>query len=130
MAKIGINIAKGSLETPLHIVDNYPEVTREFINPAPGDSQLPKTDLSESESSSLKELVELKAAGEELLNTIENFIVKHVSVIKHHEMIRIAEEIQSLQLALTTEHEAIIRERIESLYTVFRPYTERITTEI
>lgn len=70
-------------------------------------------------------LVEARTEGEQLLQTTENFIAKHGSILTQQEMLATAEAMQSLQLALTMEEKDLIHQRIEALNEISRPYAER-----
>lgn len=70
-------------------------------------------------------LVEARTEGEQLLQTTENFIAKHGSILTQQEMLATAEAMQSLQLALTMEDKDLIHQRIEALNEISRPYAER-----
>lgn len=70
-------------------------------------------------------LVEARTEGEQLLQTTENFIAKHNSLLTKEEMLATAEAMQSLQLALTMEDKDLIHQRIEALNEISRPYAER-----
>ena len=70
-------------------------------------------------------LAEARTEGEQLLQTTENFIAKHGSILTQQEMLATAEAMQSLQLALTMEDKDLIHQRIEALNEISRPYAER-----
>lgn len=70
-------------------------------------------------------LVEARTEGEQLLQTTENFIAKHGSILTQQEMLATAEAMQSLQLALTMDNKDLIHQRIEALNEISRPYAER-----
>jgi len=70
-------------------------------------------------------LVEARTEGEQLLHTTERFIAKNSSLLTPPEMLDTAAAMQSLQLALTLEDKDLIRERMEALNDISRPYAER-----
>jgi molecular chaperone HscA len=70
-------------------------------------------------------LVEARTEGEQLLHTTEKFIAKNNSLLTPAEMLDTAAAMQSLQLALTMEDKDLIRERMEALNDISRPYAER-----
>ncbi|MFZ9695330.1 MAG: Fe-S protein assembly chaperone HscA [Chitinophagaceae bacterium] len=71
-------------------------------------------------------LVEARTEGEQLLQTTENFIAKHSSLLTKDEMLATAEAMQSLQLAITMDDKDLINQRIEALNEISRPYAERV----
>lgn len=71
-------------------------------------------------------LVEARTEGEQLLQTTENFIAKHSSLVTKDEMLATAEAMQSLQLAITMDDKDLIHQRIEALNEISRPYAERV----
>ncbi|NBX10734.1 MAG: hypothetical protein EBR19_00750 [Chitinophagaceae bacterium] len=70
-------------------------------------------------------LVEARTEGEQLLHTTEKFIAKNNSLLTPAEMLDTAAAMQSLQLALTMDDKDLIRERMEALNDISRPYAER-----
>jgi molecular chaperone HscA len=70
-------------------------------------------------------LVEARTEGEQLLATTEKFIAKNSSLLSNQEMLDTAAAMQSLQLALTLTDKDLIRQRMEALNEISRPYAER-----
>ena len=70
-------------------------------------------------------LVEARTEGEQLLATTEKFIAKNSSLLSSQEMLDTAAAMQSLQLALTLTDKDLIRQRMEALNEISRPYAER-----
>lgn len=70
-------------------------------------------------------LVEARTEGEQLLHTTEKFIAKNNSLLTPAEMLDTAAAMQYLQLALTMDDKDLIRERMEALNNISRPYAER-----
>lgn len=70
-------------------------------------------------------LVEARTEGEQLLETTEKFIANYRSILTDQEMLATAAAMQSLQLALTLADKGLIRQQMEALNEISRPYAER-----
>ena len=70
-------------------------------------------------------LVEARTEGEQLLETTEKFIANYRSILTDQEMLATAAAMQSLQLALTLADKDLIRQQMEALNEISRPYAER-----
>lgn len=70
-------------------------------------------------------LVEARTEGEQLLGTTEKFIANYRSILTDQEMLATAAAMQSLQLALTLADKDLIRQQMEALNEISRPYAER-----
>lgn len=71
-------------------------------------------------------LVEARTEGQQLLETTERFVAKHVARLTADELTATADAMQALQLALTMEDKNLIQSKIEALNDISRPYAERI----
>ncbi|HSK12275.1 MAG TPA: molecular chaperone DnaK [Phnomibacter sp.] len=71
-------------------------------------------------------LVEARTEGQQLLETTEKFIAKNAVHLSQQELTDTALAMQSLQLALTMDDKDLIREKVESLNEISRPFAERI----
>jgi molecular chaperone HscA len=71
-------------------------------------------------------LVEARTEGQQLLETTERFVAKHVASLTPEELTATADAMQALQLALTMNDKNLIQSKIEALNDVSRPYAERI----
>jgi molecular chaperone HscA len=71
-------------------------------------------------------LVEARTEGEQILQTTEKFLTKSAPHLSQDELIKTAEAMQSLQLALTMDDKDLIHKKIEELNDISRPYAERV----
>lgn len=71
-------------------------------------------------------LIEVKTEGEQLLGTIEKFLVKNTSFLNQEELTNTASAMQALQLSLTMNDKDLIHEKIEELNEISKPYAERV----
>ncbi|HEX8334266.1 MAG TPA: Fe-S protein assembly chaperone HscA [Segetibacter sp.] len=71
-------------------------------------------------------LVEARTEGEQILQTTEKFLTKNASHLSQDELIKTAEAMQALQLALTMDDKDLIHKKIEELNDISRPYAERV----
>jgi molecular chaperone HscA len=70
-------------------------------------------------------LVEARTEGEQLLAATEKFIATNRVLLSDAEMLATATAMQSLQLALTLTDKDLIRQQMEALNEISRPYAER-----
>jgi molecular chaperone HscA len=81
------------------------------------------------EDIAIRALVEAKTEGEQILETTEKFIQKHSTYLTQEELIKTADAVQALQLALTMDDKDLIHFKIETLNDISRPYAERVMDE-
>jgi len=81
------------------------------------------------EDIALRALTEARTEAEQLLNTTERFLQKHLNNLSKEELLETANAMQALQLSLTMEDKNLIQTKIEVLNEVSRPYAERIMDE-
>jgi molecular chaperone HscA len=81
------------------------------------------------EDIAIRALVEAKTEGEQILETTEKFIQKHSTYLTQEELIKTADAVQALQLALTMDDNDLIHFKIETLNDISRPYAERVMDE-
>lgn len=74
----------------------------------------------------LRALVEAKTEAEQLLQTTEKFIQKHIAELTVQEINETSLALQSLQLSLQMEDKNLIQAKTEELNNISRPYAERI----
>lgn len=74
-------------------------------------------------------LVEAATEAAQLLDTTEGFIRKNRSALHEDELLRTAEAMQVLQRAMELNNKDLIREKMQILNDISRPYAERIMDE-
>ncbi len=74
-------------------------------------------------------LHEARAEGEQLLKTTERFLQKNAAGISKDELLKTAEAMQALQLALTMNDKDLVMKKTTELNDISRPYAERLMDE-
>ena len=74
----------------------------------------------------LRSLVEARTEAAQLLETTENFIRKNREAVREDELLHTAEAMQVLQRAIDLNNKDLIREKMEVLNDISRPFAERI----
>ncbi len=77
----------------------------------------------------LRALTEARTEGEQLLKTTERFLQKNATLLTKEELLRSADAMQALQMALTMEDKDLVHQKIEALNETSRPYAERVMDE-
>ena len=75
---------------------------------------------------SARALAEARTEGEQLLKTTERFLQKNAADISSGDLLKTAEAMQALQLALTMDDKDLIQEKHEELNNISRPYAQEI----
>lgn len=71
-------------------------------------------------------LAEARTEAEQLLNTTERFLQKHMNSLTQEEITQTAHAMQALQLSITMDDKDLIHQKQEALNEISRPYAERI----
>ena len=71
-------------------------------------------------------LVEAKTEAEQILSVTEKFMSKNISLLSKEELMKTAEAMQALQLAITMEDKNLIQGKTEALNELTRPFAERV----
>jgi molecular chaperone HscA len=71
-------------------------------------------------------LAEARTEAEQLLNTTERFLQKHMHSLTSEEITQTAHAMQALQLSITMDDKDLIHQKQEALNDISRPYAERI----
>jgi molecular chaperone HscA len=74
----------------------------------------------------LRALVEARTEAAQLLETTEKFIRNNSAQLQNNELLDTAVAMQALQMAIGMEQKDLIREKMEELNAISRPYAERI----
>jgi molecular chaperone HscA len=104
-------------------------VPREGLTDEDLEQMLMEAISNAKEDIALRALTEARTEAEQLLNTTERFLQKHLNNLSKEELLETANAMQALQLSLTMEDKNLIQTKIEVLNEVSRPYAERIMDE-
>lgn len=77
----------------------------------------------------MRALIEAKTEGEQILSITEKFLSKNSSIVSKDELLKTADSMQALQLAITMNDKNLIQTKIEELNEITRPFAERAMDE-